>query len=207
VEWFRQNALIRIKRDIEEAYIGPSLNARIPVYLEHFIARGAQLKSVLAELGLEWDLCDYQPISDWWPCPSYHALHKGEYDLIAVHFKFPFTYGSFGNENPWLDEICERTNAYSILLNAAVGQAKGIRDGDEVWLESPVRKMRATVKLTQCIHPEAVGIGGHYGHSSPGMPIARGKGVNFNALLPTDLDRIDMISTALDHCVEVKVYK
>jgi len=25
--------------------------------------------------------------------------------------------------------------------------------------------------------------------------------------LPTDIDHIDMISTALDHCVQVKVYK
>jgi hypothetical protein len=25
--------------------------------------------------------------------------------------------------------------------------------------------------------------------------------------LPTDLDHIDKISTALDHCVQVKVYK
>jgi len=29
----------------------------------------------------------------------------------------------------------------------------------------------------------------------------------FNSLLPTDIEHIDMISTALDHCVEVKVYK
>ena len=84
---------------------------------------------------------------------------------------------------------------------------KELRDGDSVWLESPVKKVRATVKLTQCIHPEAVGVGGHFGHWSPGMPIARGKGVNFNSLLPTDIDHIDKISTALDHCVQVKVYK
>ena len=52
-----------------------------------------------------------------------------------------------------------------------------------------------------------VGIGGHFGHWAPGMPIAQGKGVNFNALLPTEMERIDKISTALDHCVEVRVYK
>ena len=40
-----------------------------------------------------------------------------------------------------------------------------------------------------------------------GMGDARGKGISFNSLLPTDIDHIDMISTALDHCVEVKVYK
>jgi hypothetical protein len=39
------------------------------------------------------------------------------------------------------------------------------------------------------------------------MPIARGKGVNFNSLLPTDIGHIDKISTALDHCVQVKVFR
>ena len=28
-----------------------------------------------------------------------------------------------------------------------------------------------------------------------------------NGLCPTDIDHIDLISTALDHCVQVKVYK
>jgi hypothetical protein len=39
------------------------------------------------------------------------------------------------------------------------------------------------------------------------MPVAKGKGVNFNGLLPTDLEHIDKISTALDHCVQVRIYK
>jgi molybdopterin-containing oxidoreductase family molybdopterin binding subunit len=207
LDWFGQNAMIRISRDVEEAYIGPYLKARIPVYLEHFLDRGDELRKTIAEMGLEWDFSDYQPISDWHPCPSYRAVESGDYDLIAVHYKFPFTYGNFGNENPWLNEVCERTNAYSILLNESVGRAKGIANGDTVWLESPVQKVRATVKLTQCIHPQAVGVGGHFGHCSPGMPVAKGKGVNFNGLLPTDLEHIDKISTALDHCVQVRIYK
>jgi anaerobic selenocysteine-containing dehydrogenase len=205
--WFQEHGVIRHARDVEEAYVGPFLKARIPIYLEHMIDKKKEMRAVLSEMGLDWDLSDYQPIGDFIPCPSYHAIQKGEYDLIAVHFKFPFVYGAFGNENPWVNEICEQTNAYRILINESVAKAKGIGNGDAVWLESPVKKVRATAKLTQCIHPQAVGVGGHFGHWSPGMPVSRGKGVNFNALLPTDLDHVDMISTALDHCVQVKVYK
>ena len=207
LEWFTEHGVIRLPRGVEECYIGPFLKARVPIYLEHFVWRGEELKKVTGEMGLEWDFSDYKPLSDWMPCNSYNALRSGDYDLIAVHFKFPYIYGSFGNENPWLNEICERTEAYHILLNEDVGKAKGIRDGDSVWLESPVRKVKATVKLTQCIHPQAVGVGGSFGHWAPGMPNAIGKGVGFNALLPTDLDHIDKISTALDHCVEVRVFK
>jgi len=205
--WFQKNGVVRHPRDPEEAYIGTFLNARMPVYLEHMIDKKEQMKAVLGELKLDWDLSDYQPIGDFIPCPSYHAVQKGDYDLIAVNFKFPFVYGAYGNENPWVNEVCEQTNAYRILINEAVAAAKGISDGDSVWLESPVKKVRATAKVTQCIHPQAVGVGGHFGHFAPGMPISRGKGVNFNALLPTDMEHIDMISTALDHCVQVKVYK
>jgi molybdopterin-containing oxidoreductase family molybdopterin binding subunit len=207
LDWFREHGVIRLPRDVEEAYIGPFLKARVPIYLEHFLWRGEQLKGVLDKMGLDWDLSDYKPLSEWMPCPSFDAVRRGEYDLIAVHFKFPYVYGSYGSENPWVNEICEQTNAYNILLNESVGKAKGIGNGDSVWLESPVRKVRATAKLTECIHPEAVGVGGHFGHWAPGMPISRGKGVSFNALLPSDLDHIDMISTTLDHCVQVKVYK
>ena len=205
--WFQEHGVLRHSRHVEEAYIGPLLKARVPVYLEHFVDRGQELRSVLEGMGLDWDLSDYKPIANFIPCPSYFALQKGEYDLIAVNFKLPYSYGSYGSENPWINEICEHTDAYSILVNSAVGRAKGIATGDSVWLESPVCKVRAKVKLTQCIHPEVVGIAGHFGHWSLGMPISRGKGVNFNGLLPTDLDRIDMISTALDHCVEVRLYK
>ncbi len=207
LDWFKENGVITLPRGVEECYFGPSLDARLPIYLEHFLMRGEEMKEVVDEMGLDWDLSDFKPLSDWMPCESYHAVESGEYDLIAVHFKFPYVYGSYGSENPWIDEICEHTDAYSILLNEAVGKEKGLSDGDEVWLESPVNKARAKIKLTQCIHPQAVGVGGHFGHFSPDMPISKGKGVSFNALLPTDLDHIDKVSTALDHCVQVKVYK
>jgi len=207
LQWFQENGLVRIPRDVEEAYIGPFIDARLPVYLEHFLQRGEELKEVTDKMGLEWDFSDYVPLPEWLPCPAYDAVKHDGFDLIAVHFKFPYVYGSYGNDNPWIDEICQNTGAYNVLVHTDVAKARGISDGDDVWLESPVAKVRAKAKLTQCIHPEVIGVGGHFGHWAPGMPIAQGKGVNFNALLPTEMERIDKISTALDHCVEVRVYK
>ncbi|OGQ81206.1 MAG: hypothetical protein A3G40_07200 [Deltaproteobacteria bacterium RIFCSPLOWO2_12_FULL_57_22] len=207
LDWFRENGVIRLPRDVDEAYIGPFIDARLPIYLEHLLARGDELKRLIGEIGMEWDFSDYRPLSEWMACPSYEAIKSGGYDFIAVHYKLPYVYGGFGNENPWIDEICEKTHSYDVLVNADAAQKKGIRDGDEVWLESPVNKVRVKAKLTQCIHPEAVGVAGHFGHWSQGMPVARGKGINFNSLLPTDLEHIDKISTALDHCVQVRLYK
>jgi molybdopterin-containing oxidoreductase family molybdopterin binding subunit len=207
LEWFKENGLIRIPRDVDEVYIGPFLQARVPIYLEHFVQRGEELRKVMDQMGIEWDYSDYTPLSEWLPCPAYDAVAKGNYDFIAVHYKLPFVYGGFGNENPWINELCERNKAYSVLMNEAAAKAQGLRDGDEVWLESPVNRVKAKLNLTQCIHPRVVGIAGHFGHWSEGMPISRGKGISFNSLLPTDLEHIDKISTALDHCVEVRIFK
>lgn len=208
LEWFKKNGALRFQRDIDISYIGPFLRARLPVYLEHMLPRGEELKSVTSKMGLDWDTGDYKPIPDWNPCPSYDSLKKGEYDLIAVHYKLPHIYGSYSNENPWLNELCESVPlSYRMLINEAVARKKGIKDGDEVWLESPVQKVRVKAKLSQCIHPEVVGIAGFFGHWSPGMPVAKGKGISFSHLLPHDMEHIDMISNALDACVEVKVYK
>ncbi len=88
-----------------------------------------------------------------------------------------------------------------------VGKRMGIRDGDEIWLETSVRKAKAFVKLTQCVHPEVVGIAGHFGHWAKGMPIAHGKGIAYNPLLPNDLNSIDKISTALDNCALIRITK
>jgi len=105
LEWFRDNGVFRIPKDVDEAYIGPFLQARLPIYLEHFLDRGEELKAVVTQMGLEWDLSDYQPLSEWMPCPSYEAIKKGEYDLIAVHYKFPYVYGAYGNENPLINSL------------------------------------------------------------------------------------------------------
>jgi anaerobic selenocysteine-containing dehydrogenase len=208
LKWFQKNGVIRYPRDVEESYIGPFLKARLPIYLEHFLQRGEELKDIIGQMRLEWDFSDYTPFSEWLPCPSYDAVRKGAYEFFAVHYKLPYTYGGFGNENPWIDELCEHNGyAYGVLINENVAKQKGFSDGEEVWLESPVCKVRVKLKFSQCVHPQVLGIAGHFGHWAPGMPIAKGKGMNFNSLLPTDLEHIDKISTALDHCVEVKLCK
>ena len=64
-------------------------------------------------------------------------------------------------------------------------------------LETPRARGKLETVVTAC---------GMY-YVGSGVRVQVENGVNFNALLPTDLDHIDKISTPLDHCVEVKVYK
>jgi anaerobic selenocysteine-containing dehydrogenase len=204
LEWFKENGVKTNPVTADIAYPGPSTKGRIPIYLEHFVPLLDRVRSASKELGLDFDTADYAALPEWMPCDSYAANPEGEQNLIAVHYKIPFIYGAHQCENPWLGELCERSQyAYGVLINTKIAKGKGIRDGDWVRIESPVATARARAFLTECIHPEVVGIAGHSGHWSKG--ISYGKGVNFNSLLPHNFSKLDCISSALDHCVRVNV--
>ena len=59
----------------------------------------------------------------------------------------------------------------------------------------------------QIHHIWLIGIAGNAGHWAKGKPLSAGKGVNFNGLLPYGLEWVDVISSALDQCAPLKVYK
>ncbi len=211
LEWAKTHGVVRIHRDVEEAYPGLFMmnnNMRLPIYLEHFPRKGEELEEVIQGMGLDWDFSDYRPLPEFMPCGVQELRKKGEYDLVGVHYKLAFIYGHFANQNPWINEVCERTPyTYPVLINEDVGKKKGLKDGDAIWIETPVTRVKATAKLTQCIHPEVVAVAGHFGHWAMGMPIAKGKGTAYNPLLPHTLEQIDKISTALDNCIPIRVTK
>ena len=207
-DWFKENGVLVHKRDVDERYPGSFVKGRIPIYMENFITRGEELDAVIGEMNLEWDTSDYQPLPEWKPCQPFEQVQRGEIDAIGVHYKLPHVYGAQGNGNPWVDELCEKLpHSYGVLINAQMARRKGIKDGDQVWLESADKKDKVAARVTQMVHPEVIGIAGHSGHWSAGKPLSRGKGVNFQGLLPYDLDHIDMISSAIDMCAPLKVYK
>src|SRR3989338_2453648 len=206
--WFKENGVLVWPRSVDERYPGRFIKARIALYLENFIERGEELGAVLKEMGLAWDLSDYEPLPHWRPCESYEKMRRGEIDAVGVNYKLPYAYGAHGNANPWINELCEKLpHSYGALINKRLAQKKGIKDGDPIWLESPVKKVRAVARVTECVHPEVIGIAGNAGHWAKGKPLSMGKGVNFNGLLPYGFEVIDVISSALDQCAPLKVYK
>ncbi|MBI3077418.1 MAG: molybdopterin-dependent oxidoreductase [Deltaproteobacteria bacterium] len=208
LEYFKAHGcLVTGPKRIEEAYPRPFLTPRLPLYLEHFQRAGDDLRQVTQELGLDWDLSDYQPLPDWKPCPGYEP-HDG-YDLLAVNYKLPYHSLAYTAHNPWLSGLGELdSRAYRVLLHAAVGRAKGIATGDRIWIESDAGfRVQGEAYLTEGVHPEVVGIAACLGQWAAGKPRAWGRGVHFNTLLPNTLERVDMLSAALDACIRVKVWK
>jgi len=160
--WFRQNGVITWPKRLEEAYWKPFGKARVP-------------------LNYEW-------LSDWQPCRAQQA--QIGFDLQAVSYAVPWQSASQTCENPWLDEVSQsEPYSYFICLNPRTAVARGVADGDVIWVESTAgRRVRGRVRLSEGVHPEAVAIAGNGGHWARGMPVARGQGVFFNALLTFDGD-------------------
>ena len=114
-------------------------------------------------------------------------------------------YATWSPQNAWLSELADHNpSAQKILIHTAAAASRGIKDRGRICVESPVGKVTGLAKVTECIHPEVVGMAAHFGSTAKGKPLARGKGANFNKLVPFDMDPV---STGVDSCVKVKVYK
>ena len=60
-----------------------------------------------------------------------------------------------------------------LLINSATAAKLGLKDGDAIWIESPHAKAKATLQVTERIHPEVVALQHGFGHSGFGK-VARG---------------------------------
>ncbi|HBB16974.1 MAG TPA: hypothetical protein DCZ97_08220, partial [Syntrophus sp. (in: bacteria)] len=194
------------KKTIEESYPGAFYNARAPIYLEHLIEVGEEVRKVTRRLGMAWwDISHYNPLAEWRPCPVHEEDGK-EYDLYVVNSRLPLHGQSYTADNPWVDDICKRTRMdYNVALNRDTAFRKGIKDGDLVRIESRAGKVFGRVRLTEGIHPECLGIFGVLGQWAKDKIIARGKGTHINSLLKHDWSMVGTLTGQLDFCARVKV--
>ena len=209
LKWFKEHGFIKWKRTIEEAYPRIFIKPRIPIYLEHFIKAGEDVKRVAQESGFgDWDVSDYQPFPDWKPCPAYKRKLPG-YDLYVVPYRSQFHTFSNSADIAWIDELSEyHSSTYYILINSQTAKEKGLKEGELVRLETNTGEgVEGRLKITETIHPEVVGIAGCLGHWAKALSVAKGKGIHFNTLLTASLETTDMVTGAQDACVKVKIIR
>lgn len=204
--WFKEHGVISWPKRVEEVYWRPFVNVRVPVYWEFLVGLNRKAKAIANPRGLDWNDAWYDPLPRWLPCPS-HEVRDPSFDLWGFYYRDTLHTNSYTNENPWLDEAARLDPySYTIALHTATGRRKGLVDGQEVTLESPHgRRVRGRVRLTETVHPEAVGIGGCAGHWARTLPIARGKGVMFNDLLEVDWEHGSPANLNLDTCAKLRI--
>ena len=206
--WFRENGVITWPKRVEEVYWKPFTAARVPVYYEWVKRAGEEVARIAEERAMPGvDTSGFLPLPDWRPCQALRP--QPGYDLQAIYYRVPWHTFSQTYQVPWLDEV-SRSEPYSyfICVNTSTAGAKGIRDSDLIWVEGvDGARVQGRAKLTEGIHPEVVAIANNGGHWARGMPIARGKGVFFNQLLPLDLRHTDLVSLTMDCDARVRIYK
>ncbi|MBI2360447.1 MAG: molybdopterin-dependent oxidoreductase [Deltaproteobacteria bacterium] len=181
---------------------------RTHLYFEFLLEAGQQLGSMATEAGLSLDTRGFQALPCWYPCAA-QAQAAPDYDLFAVNYKLPFHGNTMTQDNPWLAELAvHHALGYKFLLNAQTGARKGIADGDEVLLETGTgAHASGIVKLSQCIHPEVVGLASSFGHWAQARKAGRHRGAHFNSLVPYRMSQIDPMAGLMDACVKVKISK
>lgn len=203
----RSSSRMLRKKTVEEAYPRMFLPSRVPIYLEYLLEMKDEVKTVVDQMGIKWDLTPYSPVPIWIPCEANED--DEEYDLIATNCKVPTHQFSITTENLWIDEVARNNPyTYNIMVHTSTARQKGLKTGDWVCVESRHGKYTGRLKVTELVHPSCVNSCGTFGHWAKGLPISERKGVLHNALLPRpNLDRIDTLSGQIDMCVRVKIYK
>jgi len=104
-----------------------------------------------------------------------------EFPLYLVNFKqAEHTHSRTFNN----DYLMEMKADNPLLINSATAAKLGLKDGDAIWIESPYAKAKATVQVTERIHPEVVALQHGYGHWALGK-VAKGALNKINKWCPS----------------------
>jgi len=149
---------------------------------------------------------DYTPLPTWRK-PTMEGSPP-EYDLYLISYKLIEFKQSRSSQIPLLAELAPRQ---WLEINPKTARAKGINDGDEVWVEShnavtgETRRVRVVARYRESIRPDTVGMPHHYGEVAR-HPWTRGQGPTPNALFFTGEGYVANTADQSFH-VKVRVYK
>jgi anaerobic selenocysteine-containing dehydrogenase len=149
----------------------------------------------------------YRPVADYIPRP-YEDL-PAEYDMYAVHYKTMLHAMTTFMDNAWIAEYVGNYDPYTmqIMINADTAQKRGIKNGDQITVESPFGKVTGECVTTQLTRPDTIAIAGTFGATSPELSPAAREGVLFNRLCWGDETYRDPITGNQENAMKVKVYK
>ena len=133
---------------------------------------------------------------------------REKYPLILLPYQ-PLMVIENGSQNyPWAQEIFLPMQGVGwenlAEINTETANALNLRDGEEIWVESPFRRMKVKVKCSEGVHPEVVAVSIGQGHSAYGR-WQKGMGVNPNEILGVDYDTLSGQSVFFN--TRVRVYK
>ena len=98
----------------------------------------------------------------------------------------------------------ERVPTNPLWIHPQPAAERGIRDGDEVWVESPAGRVKTVAHVTEKIRSDCVYMTPGFGHVSKGLTIAYGQGASDSDLHLTFTDPVSGSQALSQTCVTVK---
>jgi anaerobic selenocysteine-containing dehydrogenase len=136
------------------------------------------------------------------------SVGEEEYPFHLIHYKLMTAAEGRGGNQPFLQEIFgphlkEKWNSW-VEINPETAKSMEIQDGDLIWVESKIGKLKAKARLFPGTDPKCVHIPYGQGHKAYGR-WAKGRGINPNELLVRDYDYLGGFVSHFS--TRVKVYK
>ncbi|MBI3914698.1 MAG: molybdopterin-dependent oxidoreductase [Chloroflexi bacterium] len=218
--WFKENGAFFVpfpEKDwfLHGAMEDKGLRYELP-YQERIWRSGKELANRLHEQRIEWwdvQLQEYQPMPKWKDFPDIWARIAEQFDKKPDDFdlwlltsrSMQYSWGS-NVGIPVLADVAKNIRGHSgVMMNAATGKKLGIQEGDWVWIESPIKRVKGHAILREGVRPDCAVTLQQFGHWV--TPVAKDLDMpNMNALTPLHLAITDATGSGAD-VVRVRVYK
>ena len=155
--------------------------------------------------------------AEYTPVPEWHDswltdFGTDEFDLFCVNWKIsPRILGLGGaDNNVWLREVVEHQNFDDlyIQINPIAAEARGLKDGDRVVVESQHGGTAdGVIKVTGLIREDCLGFPGQGQHVSAFLNPAARKGTTYNQLLTAKDGEFFTVSGSISISTRVKIRK
>ena len=169
-----------------------------------FEFRSGNLEARLQELGQSTEGLTLLPHHE----PAGFLGDAGEFPLLLSSYQPLLDVENGGQDYPWAQEMYLVAHGAGWTnfaeMNSRTAKEIGVKDYDEVWVESAFGKVKTRARVTEGIRPGVVSIARGQGHYANGR-WSDGIGVNPNEITGVDFDRLS--GQAAFFNTRVKVYK
>jgi len=186
-------------------------------YEERVLRIGQELKVRLKEHNITWwdeQTKEYQALPEWHDIAQIldevtrkrYGKDPKDYPLWLVNTRsMQYAWGA-NTAVPLLHEAASDVMGHTgVQINTKTATKLGIKDGDEIWIESPYAKTKGKAVLREGIRPDVILTTQMYGQFK--MPFAKDLMIpNLNQIAPALIELTDESGGSKDH-VKVRIYK
>lgn len=208
LDWFKQNGVLSTVNTPEKNYAylwSPTYGGvRHQFYSDILVRLGKAIKDKGVSAPYVADYNDFPT----WRSPTMNSS-PADYDLYLMSHKKIWHKESRTARDVLLNLLDPGSPA---VMNTQTASAKGISDGDDIWVEShnavtgETNKVKAKAKVIEGIAPGVVSIAHHHGQFSHPISKARDLGVSPNIIFHSGEGYVDMTGNQ-SFVGKVKIYK